>query len=69
MVELITNQNIKIKFGVLPIRIVKSNVSSVGSSEERNRKYINNKPSVNNNSLGFLFILCFSLMKGLCSKR
>ena len=65
MVELITNQNIKIKFGVLPIRIV----SSVGPSEERNRKYINNKPSVNNNSLGFLFILCFSLMKGLCSKR
>ena len=26
------------KFGVLPIRIIKSNVSSVGSSSERNRK-------------------------------
>ena len=58
MVELITNQNIKIKFGVLPIWIVKSKVSSVGPSEERNKKYINNKPSVNNNSL---FIKVFYL--------
>ena len=60
--------------GVLPIRMkVKSHVSSIGPSLERNRKQIKNRVSLNSNnhrvsdylsyinSLGSLSIFCFSL--------
>ena len=76
------NRNIK-KVGVLPIRIVKSNISTVGpyrkyiknrvNSYKRNNHVTENKPISDYfsyiNSPAFLFIFCFSLTKGQRSKR
>ena len=69
------------KVGVLPIRIVKSDVSSVGPSSEGNIKTFNFTIRIGstptflyfdlylNTAYAAHYILCFSLTKGQRSKR